>query len=528
MNEINKLKQQLASGRISRREFISRMTAIGAAAAAPGALFSGGAMAQPKKGGHFKIGIGQGSTTDSLDPATFVDTYMQTAGNAIYSYVAIVDNEGNAVGDLAESIEPSADAKTWTCKLRSGVEFHNGKTVTPEDVIASYRHHMGDDSESAAKSLLASITDIKADGNHVVFTLSEGNADFPYIMTDYHIGIMPSKDGKVADPTSGIGSGGYMVESYDPGVKSILKRNPNHYNSNEAHFDSIESLVIKDVAARTNALTTGEIHAMNRCDLKTVHLLKRTPNIEVLAVTGTQHYTIPMITTQAPYDDNNIRMALKHGIDREAVVQTVLRGYGQAGNDHPIGPSQKYYNKDLPQRAYDPDKARYYLKQAGLDSLKVDLSAADAAFAGAVDTAVLFKEHAAKGGIEINVVREPDDGYWSNVWMKKPFCMCYWGGRPTEDWMFTTAYAEGASWNDTFWSHKRFNELLLSARAELDEAKRRTAYHDMQEICSNEGGVIVPMFASYVMAVSSDVGLPRLAANWDLDGLRCMTRWWMA
>lgn len=528
MSEIDRLQKQLASGRISRREFMSRMAAIGAAAAAPGAMFSSPAFAQPKKGGHFKIGIGQGSTTDSLDPATYVDTYMQTIGNAIYSYLAVVDNEGNAVGDLAESIEPSPDAKVWTCKLRSGVEFHNGKSVTPEDVIASYRHHMGDDSESAAKSLLASVEDIRADGNNVVFTLTEGNADFPYIMTDYHIGIMPSKDGKVEDPTSGIGSGGYMVETYDPGVKSILKRNPNFYNDAEAHFDSIESLVIKDVAARTTALTTGEIHAMNRCDLKTVHLLKRNANIEVLAVTGTQHYTIPMITTQAPFDDNNIRMALKHGIDREAIVQTVLRGFGQVGNDHPIGPSQKYYNKDLPQRGYDPDKAKYYLKQAGLDSLKVDLSAADAAFAGAVDTAVLYKEHAAKGGIEINVVREPDDGYWSNVWMKKPFCMCYWGGRPTEDWMFTTAYAEGASWNDTFWSHKRFNELLVSARAELDEEKRRAAYYEMQEICSNEGGVIVPMFASYVMAMSKDIGLPKVAANWDLDGLRCMTRWWMA
>ncbi|KAA3631701.1 MAG: peptide ABC transporter substrate-binding protein [Proteobacteria bacterium] len=528
MSEIDRLQKQLASGKITRREFMSRMTAIGAAAAAPGALFSGSAMAAPKKGGHFKLGLGQGSTTDSLDPATYLDTYMQTMGNAIYSYLAVVDNEGNAVGDLAESIEPSPDATVWRAKIRKGVEFHNGKSVTPEDVIASYQYHMSEDSQSAAKSLLAAVTDLKADGDTVVFTLSEGNADFPYIMTDYHIGIMPSKDGKVADPNSGVGSGGYIVESFDPGVKSILKRNPNFYNDDIAHFDSVESLVIKDVAARTTALTTGEIHAMNRCDLKTVHLLKRNRDLQVLQVTGTQHYTMPMITTQAPYDDNNVRMALKYGIDREAIVQTVLRGYGQVGNDHPIGPSQKYFNKDLPQRSYDPDKAKFYLKEAGLDSLTIDLSAADAAFAGAVDTAVLFKEHAAKAGIEVNVVREPDDGYWSNVWMKKPFCMCYWGGRPTEDWMFTTAYAESASWNDTYWKHDRFNELLLSARAELDENKRRQSYYEMQEIVSNEGGVIVPMFASYVMATSKEIGMPELGANWDMDGLRAIVRWWMA
>ncbi len=526
MSEISRLKKQLASGRISRREFVSRMAAIGAAAAAPGAMLSSPAMAQAKKGGHFKVGIGAGSTTDSLDPATTLDTYMQTVDNAIYSYLAVVDREGNAVGDLAESIEPSPDAKMWTCKLRSGVEFHDGKSVTPEDVVASYRYHMSDDSQSAAKSLLKAVTDIKVDGNNVVFVLSDGNADFPYIMTDYHLGIMPSKDGALVDPTSGIGSGGYMVENFDPGVKTLLKRNPNFYNDNAAHFESIESLAIKDVAARTNALTTGEIHAMDRCDLKTVHLLKRNGNITVHQSTGTQHYTIPMITTQAPFNDNNVRMALKHGIDREKIVETVLRGYGEVGNDHPIGPSQKYFNSELEQRAYDPDKAKYYLKQAGLDSLSVDLSAADAAFAGAVDAAVLYKEHAAKSGIEINVVREPDDGYWSNVWMKKSFCMCYWGGRPTADWMFTIAYAANADWNDAYWSNDRFNELLVAARAELDDDKRRTMYHEMQQIVRDDGGTIVPMYASYVTATSNWVDTNgKLAANWDMDGNRAFVRW---
>ena len=115
MSEIHRLQKQLASGRITRREFMSRMAAIGATAAAPASLFSSRAMAQPKKGGHFKIGIGAGSTTDSLDPATTLDTYMQTIDHAIYSYVAVVDNDGNAVPELAESIEPSPDAKSWTC-----------------------------------------------------------------------------------------------------------------------------------------------------------------------------------------------------------------------------------------------------------------------------------------------------------------------------------------------------------------------------------------------------------------------------
>src|SRR5690606_24867859 len=131
----------------------------------------------------------------------------------------------------------------------------------------------------------------------------------------------------------------------------------------------------------------------DRCDLKTVHLLERNANIKVHQITGTQHYTLAMITTQAPFNDNNVRLALKHAIDREAIVKTVLRGYGKVANDHPISSSQKYFNKELEQRTYDPDKAKYYLKQAGLDSLSVDLAAADGGFAGAVDAAVPDEGH---------------------------------------------------------------------------------------------------------------------------------------
>ncbi|MCH6581746.1 MAG: ABC transporter substrate-binding protein [Gammaproteobacteria bacterium] len=525
MAEQQKLERLLAQGKISRREFMTRMSALGLVVVAPSLINSPAYAAN--KGGHFKIGIGHGSTTDSVDPSTYLHTLTQTMGMGLYNYITKVDHKGNAGLELAKSIESTPDAATWTVKLRRGIEFHSGKSLTAEDVIASFNYHRSDESKSAAKALLKQVKEIKADGKRtVVFKLDAGNADWPYIMSDYHIGIMPSKDGKLIDPTSGVGTGGYVLKKFDAGVKVELTRNKNYWKKDHAHFDSIEMLSIKDVAARTNALTTGEIHAMDRCDLKTVHLLKRNKDIVIQQKTGTQHYSIPMITTVAPFDDNNVRLALKHAVDREALVKTVLRGYGQVGNDHPIGPAQKYFNKELPQRAYDPDKAKFYLKKAGMTSLKVDLSAADAAFAGAVDAAVLYKEHAAKAGININVVREPNDGYWSNVWMKKPWGMCYWGGRPTEDWMFSVAYSETASWNDSFWKHDRFNKILLQARAELDDGKRRQLYYEMQEIVSNEGGVLVPMYASYVYAMHKSIGHGEISANWDLDGNNALERWW--
>lgn len=528
MNKFSKLRHLAAEGRLSRREFMVAAIAAGASVSLAGTMFSSSAYAGAKKGGHFKYGIGAGGTTDSLDPATTTHTYTQLINHAAYNYLTEVNNKGELVGELSPEWDVSKDAKTWTFTLRSGVTHHNGKSMDANDVIASINYHRGEDSKSAAKGIVDAIESIKADGkNTVVFELSGGNADFPFLMSDYHLPILPSKDGKI-NATSGVGTGGYIIENFDPGVATQFKRNPNYWKQGHAHFDSIEMLVVADVAARTNALTTGAIHAMDRCDLKTVHLLKRNKKIEVTQKTGTQHYTLPMNATLAPFDNNHVRLALKYAIDREVLVKTILRGFGTVGNDHPIGASNAYYAKDLPQRVYDPDKAKFHLKKAGLSSLDVELAAADAAFAGAVDTAVLYKEHASKCGINITVNRVPNDGYWSNVWMKKPWVMSYWGGRPTEDWMFSIAFAAKANWNEGFWQNTAFNKLLISARSELDTAKRGEMYAEMQRLVSDEGSVIIPMYASYVSALSKKIGHDYIATNWDNDGLRSLERWWMA
>lgn len=526
MTGMPKMKSDLRKGRITRRDFMQGAAAMGIAATAVPGLMSQAYAAAPKKGGHFKIGIDADTTTDSLDPGTYSGTYAQTFGYARNNHLTEINEEGHAVPELAESIESSPDAKVWTVKLRKGVEFHNGKTMDADDVIASYNHHRGQDNTSRASGVVEVIADIKADGKDtVVFTLSGGIADFPFIMADYHIPIMPGKDGTLIDATSGISTGAYAIDSFEPGIKAVVKKNPNFWKD-AGHFDSAEILAIKDVVARTNALTSGEIHAIDRVDLNTAHLLKRNKNLTVRQTTGTQHYSIPMVTTKPPYNDVNVRQALKYAVDRNALVNTILRGYGKVANDHPISPANPYFNTDLEQTRYDPDKAKFHMKKAGLTSLSVDLSTADAAFGGAIDAAVLYQEHAAKAGIDINIVREPNDGYWSNVWMKKDWCMSYWAGRPTEDWMFSIAYAKGANWNETFWEHERFNTLLLAARVELDTEKRREMYWELQSIVRSDGGAVVPMYASYVFATSNDIKVSdKMAANGDLDGNKALERW---
>lgn len=312
-------------------------------------------------------------------------------------------------------------------------------------------------------------------------------------------------------------------------MRADLVRHENYWKADRAHFDSVSLLTILDAAARQSALMTGSVDVIDQVDLKTVSLFERAPNVTVLSKTGTQHYSFAMDTRVGPFDDNNVRLALKYGINRQELVDKILFGYGEVGNDHPIGRSNRYHAADLEQTSYDPDKARFHLKEAGLESVDVALSAADAAFGGAVDAALLYSESARAAGINIEVRREPNDGYWSDVWMKKPFCAVYWGGRPTEDWMFSLTYASGAAWNDTFWSHERFDSLLLEARSELDEAKRAEMYREMQEIVRTQGGAVIPLFASYVMAHSNAIATPETVGNnWTLDGLRAVERWWFA
>ena len=152
---------------------------------------------------------------------------------------------------------------------------------------------------------------------------------------------------------------------------------------------------------------------------------------------------------------------------------------------------------------------------------------ADTAFEGAVDAAVLYREHAKAAGIDIKVVREPNDGYWSNVWLKKSWVGSYWGGRPTEDWVFSQIYSSGADWNESRWENERFNKLLVEARGELDSAKRRVLYVEMQRLVRDEGGSVIPLFMAYTHAASIDIGLPdQLANNWELDGHKNAERWW--
>ncbi|GLO69730.1 peptide ABC transporter substrate-binding protein [Phaeobacter inhibens] len=503
-DQLDFMTQSVTSGKMTRREFMGKTAALGISAAVAGSLFSQAAEAAgPVKGGTLKLGSIGGGSTDSLDPAVAAS---QVPYHNLYQFGETLVNvtpEGGIENRVAESVEASADAKTWTFKIRQGVEFHNGKSVTAEDVMRTMERHSNDDSQSGALGIMRGIESMKTDGDNFIVELTTPNADLPYLMADYHLMIQP--DGGFDNPAAGIGSGAYMLEADEPGVRHMWKKNPNYWDDTRGHVDEVEIVVINDATARMAALQSGQVHIANRVEPKVAGLLDRAPNLTVRNAAGPGHYVFIMHCDTAPFDNNELRLALKYAINREEMVDKVLRGYGSVGNDMPVNAAYPLFDDSIPQRPFDPAKAAEHYKKSGHDGSPITLRVSDVAFPGALDAAQLFQQSANAAGIPLELKREPGDGYWSEVWNAQPFCASYWGGRPVQDQMYSTAYLSTADWNDTRFKREDFDKLLFAARGELDEAKRKALYSQMGMMVRDEGGLICPMFNDFIEATSSKV-----------------------
>ncbi len=522
-NELKELAVRTVAGKLDRRTFMGRAVALGVSGAIASSFLTsctgGGAI----KGGYLKAGVSGGESTNSLDPATFLSSvpilFGRTYGESLVEMLG-----GQVINRLAETVEASADAKTWYFKIRKGIEFHNGKTLTPDDVKATLERHSGEDTKSGALGIMRGIDSISVDGDTVILNLKIANADLPYLMTDYHLLIQPG--GGVDAPDAGIGTGPYKVEINEPGVRHGGTKFANYWDDERGHADQVEVVVLNDATARTAALQGNQVHMINRIEPKIADLLKRAPGLKVRNVAGRGHYVFIMHTNTAPFDNKDLRLALKYAINREEMVDKILRGYGSVGNDMPINSSYPLFSDDIEQRTYDPDKAAFHFKKSGYDG-SVLLRTSDNAFAGAVDAAQLFQQSAAKAGIELEVKREPNDGYWSDVWNNKPFCASYWGGRPVQDQMYSVAYLSTADWNDTKYNDPHFDALLLQARAELDNAKRKAIYREMGTLVRDDGGLICPMFNEFIDAVKDQVGGYIDDPNEELMNFLALVKTWL-
>jgi peptide/nickel transport system substrate-binding protein len=511
---------------ITRRNFIQSASGlIGALALPSGFAYAADPAETPRSGGTLKIGTSGASTSDTLDPRSFAETFCQVAGYSMMNTLIEIGPDNTLAPELAESWEAKPGATEWIINLRPGITFHNGKTLRAADVIYSINLHRGK-TKSGAAGLLRSVTHIDAvSQSQIRIQLSAPDSDFPFILTDYHILIVP--DG-FEDWTKPIGTGAFEFESFQPGVRFTANRKRDYWKNGRGHVDRIELVAINDSNARVSALLSNQVDVVNAVDPKLVSLLERSSkNVQIIRSKSTSHVNMPMLCDVVPYNNNDFRLALKYAIDRKKILDIVLRGYGRLGNDHPISDGDPDFNFSIEQTSYDPDKARFYLKKSRLDSSDIVLVASDASFNGGVDTALVFQQSAASAGLNLKVQRAPVDGYWNNVWMKTPFCMSNWGGRASAIQMFGTAYQSDAPWNDMHWRRADFDKLLAGSRSTLDPAKRRQLVWAMQEMVHREGGTLIPVFKDRIEAHGTKVkGLvPHIA--FDLANSRVSEKAWV-
>lgn len=476
----------------------------------------------PKRGGHLVLGVDGASSAQSLDSATFSQSHDQVVGMQLYNTLIELDADG-LIPSLAEAWEPSADLKTWTLKLRPQVVFHNGKEFSAADAVYSLNHHRGKDSISAAKPLLTNVESIGAEGKYgLVIRLASPDIDFPYVLSAVHLCMVPEG----ANFGEGIGTGGYVLESFEPGVRVVTKRNENYFKSDRAFVDSVETLGINDLSARINGLASGELHIINRPDPKMAARIKAIPNVEIYDVPGRGYYTFCMRTIDGPFANNDVRMALKFALDRKDAINKIAGQYGAVGNDHPVSPSDPMFAAGLPQRTFDLDKAAFHFKKSGHTGPLV-LSTSDVAFPGANDVAALLKESAAKAGIDITLKNIPGDSFMDTAFGTADCVPLYWNGRPTANLIMTLAYQSTAPWNAGHFKDEQFDQLLVSSRGEADDTKRKQMYHDMQQILNERGSDLSFMFFNVMDAARSNVKGFVPLPHGELSGLRAPEKVWL-
>lgn len=524
-HSIDDLDRLLRTGGIDRRRFLKLAAAAGIGTALADGLLAGRALAaEPVKGGTLKLGTSGGESTTSLDPALAASVVPFLNGHQWGDLLLDIADDGSLENRLADEYGSSKDAKVWTFRIRSGVEFHDGRALTPQDVLATLQRHAGEDTKSGAYGIMKDIDSMKVDGDTVVVTLKEANADLPYLMTDYHLVVQPG--GGVDAPDAAIGTGPYVLKVAEPGVRYGYEKNPNDWKGDRGHADQVEIVLINDDTARVAALQSGQVHMIERVPPKVVSLVERLPNVEIKSVPGRGHYVFIMHADTPPFADDDLRLALKYAMNREEMVDKILFGHGSIGNDIPINSAYPLFSDDIPQRTYDPEKAAFHFKKSG-HSGPVLLRTAEVSFPGAVDASQLYQQSCAAAGITLEIKREPGDGYFAEVWNVQPFCTSYWGGRPTQDQMYSTAYQSSADWNDTHFYHPDFDKMLLTARGELDDAKRKAIYRDMGVMLHDEGGLICPMFNDWIEGVSTDVGGWAANGNQAMMNGQALSRCWL-
>jgi peptide/nickel transport system substrate-binding protein len=488
-------------GGASRRDLLKLMLASGVALSAGGVLFGRAERAfaaTPVSGGHLKVAGLSSSNADTLDPAKAALSTDYVRCCSLYNRLTFLDGSGTPQMELAEKLD-TKDAKTWTVTLRKGVTFHDGKALTSADVVFALKRHLDPAVGSKVAKIAAQMSEIKAiDTNTVEIVLKAANADLPFILALHHFMIV--QDG-TTDFSKGVGTGAFVLDTFEPGVRSIVKKNKNYWKPGLPHLDSFEFFAIGEDNARVNALLAGDIQFASAINPRSAKLVQAQKGFE-LSKSTSGNYT--NLNIRLDMNKPDFVMGMKHLVDREQIVAAALRGFGEVGNDQPISTANFYHNANLKPKAFDPDKAKHYFEKAGVLGQSIPVIASEAAD-NSIDMAMIMQAAGADIGLKLDVQRVPSDGYWDKYWLKAPIHFGNINPRPTPDIYFSLLYSSDAPWNESQYKSPKFDSMLLEARGMLDQNKRREIYAEMQTMIADEAGTIIPAYITNADAFSSKV-----------------------
>ena len=480
----------------SRRDILAMLMAGGMQATLAGGL-AGVAMTAhaqtPRRGGKIRVAAATAAVTDTLDPAKQSNQADYVRCNMVYNSLTVLDGSLTPQPSLAESFT-TKDAKTWVFALRKGVVFHDGKALAPADVVFSLMRHKDAATASKAKVLADQIDSVTASGpNEVTIVLTAPNADLPVIVGTFHFHIV--KEG-TTDFTAGIGTGPYKLKEFKPGVRTVVVRNEAYWKPGKPYLDEIEFVGIGDESARVNALLSGGMDLVASVNPRAVERVKGTPGYAIFTTQSGQYSDLIMRKDTGPGTNNDFALAMKYMLDREQMKKTIALDYAVIANDQPIDPTNRFYFKDLPQRPFDLDKAKFHLQKSGFSG-KVPMVVSPAAMYS-VETALMMQQSGQRIGLDIDVKRMPAEGYWSTHWLNSPVGFGNVNPRPSADVLLTQFFKSDAAWNESRFKSERFDQLLLASRAETDLAKRKQMYADMQTMIHNEAGIGIPLFLASI------------------------------
>jgi len=471
------------------------------------ALALAGATASVAEENCLKVMTFDWSATLVIDPARIVNNSDLLHVNAAYEPLVAFDNSFVVKPWLAESFAASADGTEWTFTLRKGVKFHDGAPMTSADVVYTYKRLLDPASASPAASELSMLTPdaIRADGpDRVIFKTATPVAQLPLLLATKYASII--RDGATAETLAkgSDGTGPYIIADFKADApRTILQRNPDYWQQGKPTATCLELSGVADPITRASSIQSGAADILIAADPTTLPMLKADPKIQLLEAKSALLMSMVMMVDTPPFDDVRVRQALKLVVDRTAMVQLVALGFAIPGNDNPVPPTSPLAVRAdaIPQ---DIAKARALLAEAGHpDGLTVELWTGATDLVPGMNVMVqAYKEMAAEAGITVDVKTAPSNSYWDDVYLKQPFSVSYWYTRhPVSS--LSLAFRSDAQYNETHWRKPAFDALLDNAAAAVDPAAQAALFGQAQTQIIDEGGQIVPLFASLVAAVRS-------------------------